>query len=110
MSRDEDLIPRTQLAGLILVFESQSGAAGKQQDPLGLVLVVPEAGRRGLAGRNDALDAHPSLLQQVDHLLILAAGGGVEGRQVVRQEIRGEMVWNQAPGQSQPKTPAVRSP
>jgi hypothetical protein len=57
------------------VLEVQAGGAAQQHDELIVGLVVPEAGRARLAGRDDALDAYAGLLdQKVDLLLGLALG------------------------------------
>ena len=57
----------------VALLEAQAGGAGQQDDELVVGLVVPEAGRARLPGRDDALDAHASLLdEKVDLLLGLA--------------------------------------
>ena len=59
MRRDLDPVAGADEARFGLVGEAQPRRAGEQQYPLGLGLVVPEAGRAGLTKRDDALDADP---------------------------------------------------
>jgi hypothetical protein len=55
------------------VLQVQAGGAGQQDDELVVRLVVPEARRTCLPGRDDALDAPAALLdEKVDVLLRLA--------------------------------------
>src|SRR5207302_1936436 len=60
---------RPQDARLRLVLEQKAGRAGQHQHPFGPRLVVPEAGRARLTGRNDALDAQVLVCYQRDYLL-----------------------------------------
>ena len=70
---DLDPIAGLHVDGDVTLFESQAGGAGKQHDELIVGLVVPEAGRARLPGRDDALDAHAGALDEtVDLLLSLA--------------------------------------
>jgi hypothetical protein len=48
----------------VTLLEAQAGGAGQQHDELVVGLVVPEAGRTRLPGRDDALDAHAGFLDQ----------------------------------------------
>ena len=54
----------------VTVLEAQAGSAGKQHDELVVGLVVPEARRTRLPGRDDTLDAHALLLDQKVELLV----------------------------------------
>ena len=54
----------------VTVLEAQAGGAGQQHDELIVGLVVPEARRTRLPGRDDALDAHAALLDQKVELLV----------------------------------------
>jgi hypothetical protein len=59
----------------VAVLEAQTGGAAQQHDELIVCLVVPEASWTRLAGRDDALDAHATLLdQKLELLLGLALG------------------------------------
>jgi len=63
--------PRAEVVRL----ESQPGCTRKQNHELVVGLVVPEARRARLPGRDDAHDAHASVLdQKVELLLGLALG------------------------------------
>ena len=56
-------------------LEAQAGGTAQQHDEFIVGLVVPEAGRARLSGRDDALDAHAGLLdQKIELLLGLALG------------------------------------
>jgi len=57
MRRDLQPVAGTERARLRFVLEAQPGRTGQQQNPLRLILVVPEAVRACLAERDDALDA-----------------------------------------------------
>ena len=73
MRGDLDPVAGLHVDGDVALFEAQAGAAGQQHDELVVGLVVPEAGRARLPGRDDALDAHASALDEtVDLLLSLA--------------------------------------
>jgi hypothetical protein len=57
----------------VALLEAQAGGAGQQHDELIVGLIVPDARRTRLPGRDDALDAHATLLdEKVDALLRLA--------------------------------------
>ena len=73
----------------VALFEAQAGGAGEQHDELIVGLVVPEAGRARLAGRDDAFDADAGLPgEKVDLFLGLAL------RQR-RQKIAAAQAWPQ---------------
>jgi hypothetical protein len=75
MRGDFDPIAGFHVEHHVAVLEAQTGGARQQDDELVIGLVVPEAGRACLAGRDDALDAHAGLLdQKVELLLGLALG------------------------------------
>lgn len=70
-----------EIDALVAVCEAQHGGAGKQHDELVVGLVVPEAGRARLAGRDDALDARAVRLEQrVDLLLLVLLIAGARQR------------------------------
>ena len=72
---DLDPIAGLHVERHVALFEAQAGGAGQQDDELIVGLVVPEARRARLAGRDDALDAHAGLVdQEVDLLFNLARG------------------------------------
>ena len=69
---DLDPIAGLHVERHVAVLEAQAGGAGQQDDELVVGLVVPEARRTRLPGRDDALDAHAALLdEKVDVLLRL---------------------------------------
>lgn len=53
----------------VTVLEAQTGGTGQQHDELVVGLVVPEAGRARLSGRDDALDAHAGRVDEKVDLL-----------------------------------------
>src|SRR5258705_4345409 len=77
MRRDVQIVTGLERAHLRLAVESQAGAAGQQHDPFGFVLVIPEAGRACLSGRDDPLDAHVWGREQHGDVLI---GAGARKR------------------------------
>jgi hypothetical protein len=75
MRGDLDPIAGRHVDGDAALFEAQAGGASQKHDELVVGLVVPEAGRARLSGRDNALDAHAGALdQKVDLLLGLALG------------------------------------
>ena len=64
VGRDQDVVAGAERSGLRLVFEAQHRAAGEQDDPFGLGLVVPLPLRARLAGGDDAHQAHARHLGQ----------------------------------------------
>jgi hypothetical protein len=73
VGRDLDPVAGLHVERHVTVLDAQAGGAGQQNDELVIGLVVPEAGRARLAGRDDALDAHACTLdKKVDMLLSLA--------------------------------------
>src|SRR5262245_38260489 len=72
--RDVQIVTGLELACLGLAVEAQAGAAGQQHNPFGFILVVPEAGRTRLSGRDDPFDAHVRRCKQRGDVL---AGSGV---------------------------------
>jgi len=54
----------------VAVLKAQARSTAQQDDELIVRLVVPEARWAGLAGRDDALDAHAALLDQKVELLL----------------------------------------
>ena len=46
------------------IGKSEPGAALHQQHPFGFVLVIPKIGRRSVAMRHNALDAHGRAVQK----------------------------------------------
>src|SRR6266508_6675580 len=70
---DLDPVAGLHVDRYVTLFEAKAGGARQQHDELIVRLVVPEAGRACLSGRDDALDAHASALDEtVDLLLSLA--------------------------------------
>ena len=57
MGRDVEEVPDTQLGGLCLVLEAELCGPLQHDDPLSLVLIVPEPLGRGMAMRDDPFDA-----------------------------------------------------
>ena len=72
---DLDPIAGLQVERHVAVLEAQAGGAGQQDDELVIGLVVPEAGRARLPGRDDALDAHAGFLDQKIELFVGLAPG-----------------------------------
>src|SRR5689334_22790948 len=72
MRRQVDEVAGPELDDPALELEPRR--ADEQHDPLALLLVVPGPGRRGLAMRDDALDAAAWTRQQLGEDL---AGGGI---------------------------------
>ena len=69
---DLDPIAGRHVDGDAALFEAQAGGASQKHDELVVGLVVPEAGRARLSGRDDALNAHAGALdEKVDVLLRL---------------------------------------
>ncbi len=64
MGRQEHAVAGTEHALLRLAFDGEPGAPAHEQNPFGLVLVVPEAVRRGLAVGDDALHANAVACEQ----------------------------------------------
>ena len=62
--RDLDPIAGLHVDGHVALLEAQAGGAAQQHDELIVGLVVQEAGRACLAGRDDAFDAHAGLVDQ----------------------------------------------
>jgi hypothetical protein len=57
----------------VTLLEAQAGGAGQQHDELVVGLVVPEARRARLPGRDDALDAYAALLDEKVNVLLRLA-------------------------------------
>ena len=58
VGRDVDEITWLHLDGQFVAIEAEPGCPFEDNDEFGLILIVPEAGRRGVAVRDDPLDAH----------------------------------------------------
>src|SRR5690606_2720317 len=70
MCRNLNTIARPHRDRLVVSLELQLRFALQNHDPLGLVLIVPEALGRGVARRHNPLDAHmPALRKHVDLFL-----------------------------------------
>lgn len=73
VGRDLEPVTGLHVERHVTFFEAQAGGARQHNDELVVGLVVPEAGRACLTGRDDALDAHACTLdKKVDLLLSLA--------------------------------------
>ena len=68
-----DPIARSQVEAMVAILEPQHGRTGQQNDELILGLVVPEARRARLAGRDDPFDPHVDALDQPFDRLLVAA-------------------------------------
>ncbi len=68
---DRDEIAGGQRAIFGFVFETQTGAAFKDDDPFGTVLIVPLALRRGQTGRHDPRELEVRRFQQRGELFVL---------------------------------------
>lgn len=68
--RDLDPIARLHVERHAALFEAQTRGASQQHDEFVVRLVVPEARRTRLPGRDDALDAHAGLLDEKVELLL----------------------------------------
>lgn len=78
---DVEAVAGGKRSGVALVGKAQARGTRQQQHPFAFVLVVPEAGRAGVAKRHDALDPDPGPAQQFVDGLGLATGGN--GREKV---------------------------
>ncbi|MNJ47247.1 hypothetical protein D3C77_424010 [compost metagenome] len=78
MRRDVQTIARHQQAGVVFVLEAQGRRTTEQHDPFAFGLVVPEAGRAGLAAGDNTFHAHARVAEQfVD---TFGAGGVARGQ------------------------------
>ncbi len=72
MRREEQAVARPKHAILCFSFDGEMRAAAQDQHPFGFFLVVPEAGRRSVSVRDDALDADAVRSQEHFDCLIAA--------------------------------------